>query len=114
MEIKNAVIERTILGIEDHGIMTCYLHLKYDGPGQGFGGYILDTLNETINERIGTAWGMEFVRRVLKTIEVDSWEKLTGKYCRVEADRNKIYRIGHIIKDKWFNPEIDLANMKER
>ena len=28
-EIKNAVIDNTMLGFEDHGILTCYLFLNY-------------------------------------------------------------------------------------
>ena len=38
-EIRNAVIQSTMLGYEDHGILTCFLHLDYSGAGQGFGGY---------------------------------------------------------------------------
>ena len=33
MEIKNAKIESTMLGTEDHGIMTCYLYLDYGDKG---------------------------------------------------------------------------------
>ena len=112
METKNAVIESTMLGIEDHGIMTCFLYLNYGGSGQGFGGYGLDGFDKAKDKRVGTAWGMEFVRRVLETFEVDSWEKLSGKHCRVVADYGKVYRIGHIIKERWFDPEKDLADLK--
>ena len=112
METKNAVIESTMLGIEDHGILTCFLNLNYGGSGQGFGGYGLDGFDKAKDKRIGTAWGMEFVRRVLETMEVDSWEKLSGKHCRVISDNGKVYKIGHIIKDRWFDPEKDLAFLK--
>ena len=112
MKEKNAVIESTMLGIEDHGIMTCFLYLDYGGTCQGFGGYSLDVFDKNKDKRIGTAWGTEFVRRVLETIEVDSWEKLKGKHCRVVSDYGKVYRVGHIIKDKWFDPEKDLEHLK--
>ena len=92
METKNAVIESTMLGIEDHGIMPCFLYLNYGGSVQGFGGYGLDGFDKAKAKRVGTAWGMEFVRRVLETFEVDSWEKLYGKHCRVVADHGKVYR----------------------
>ena len=38
----NARITSTMLGIEDHGILTCMLHLQQEGCGQAFGGYRLD------------------------------------------------------------------------
>lgn len=31
----NALITETMLGIEDHGIMTCFLYLKQDGEDYG-------------------------------------------------------------------------------
>ena len=110
--IKNAVIKGTMLGIEDHGIMTCFLNLDYGGSGQSFGGYSLDGFNESEDKRVGTAWGMEFIRRVLEVLDVDSWEKIKGTHCRVKADHGKVYRIGHIIKDQWFDPKQDLEYLK--
>ena len=41
-EIKNVKIDDTMLGYENHGILTCILYMKWDGGGQGFGGYELD------------------------------------------------------------------------
>lgn len=111
--IKNARIKSTHLGREDHGIMTCYLHLEYEGAGQGFGGYALD--NPVKDEdgkflrREGRAYGMEFICAILRTLEVDSWEKLPGTHLRVDADFHEIKAIGHIIKEKWFNPKVDLT-----
>ena len=46
-EIKNARITRTTLGVEDHGILTAFLHLEGDGWGIGFGGYALDEPRKT-------------------------------------------------------------------
>jgi len=113
-EIKttNALIESTMLGVEDHGILSCFLHLKYDGSGQGFGGYSLDTYNG--KEREGTAWGMEFVRRILEVLEADKWEDLPGMYLRAKHTWSKVSEIGHITKDKWFNPERDLAYLTKQ
>lgn len=41
----------------------------------------------------------------MKTLEVESWEALKGKYVRVEIEGccGKILRIGHLMKDKWFS-----------
>lgn len=109
--IINARIEGTFLGVEDHGILSCQIHLTLGGCCQSFGGYSLDTkpVNGT---RRGTAWGMEFVRRVIATVGADSWEKLPHKYLRVERTDHMIKRIGHITDDVWFCPETDLKHLE--
>lgn len=110
-EIKNAKISGTMLGYEDHGILTCMISLDYGGGGQGFGGYGLDAPRKENGKfigRFGTAYGMEFIARILKAVGVDKWEDLKGKHVRVGASWTKVCRIGHIIEDKWFNPDEDL------
>jgi hypothetical protein len=97
-EIKNAVIEGTMLGKEDHGIMTCFLQLDYGGASQSFGGWSLKT------------YGIQFIIRILEVLEVEEWEQLKGKVCRVEASLDKVHRIGHVIKDQWFDPEKEKSN----
>lgn len=108
-EIKNARIVRTTLGIEDHGILTCMIHLDYGGSGQGFGGWCLDEPvrdNEgNFKGRKGTAIGMQFIQGVIETLKVEDWENLIGTLCRVECDHSHVYRIGHFIEDKWFDPK---------
>jgi hypothetical protein len=95
-EIKNAVIERVQLGYEDHGIPTCWLFLKYDGCGQGFGGWDLRW------------YGIDFILKILSTLSVNNWEELEGKPCRANASHGKVKAIGHYLEDKWFEPEKDL------
>jgi len=114
-EITNAVISKTMLGREDHGIMTCFLTLDYGGSVQGFGGYSLDEFSLTLDRRIGTKWGMEFIARILHVVEVENWEDLRGKYVRVKKEGwgATIDAIGHITKDKWFEPKKDLAFLIE-
>lgn len=98
MEIQNAIIESTSLGYEGHGIMTCFLYLKYGGSSaQGFGGYNLKG-----------EFGMKFIEEVLKIVGVDSWEKLPGKYIRVKYEgkwNSPITAIGNMLEDNWFNPK---------
>lgn len=96
-EIRNAKITSTMLGFEDHGIMTAFLNTMSGSVGQGFGGYSLNG-----------KWGMEFIKQVLKTLDVDSWEKLPGTHCRLDATYDTVYRIGHIIENKWLEPAVDL------
>jgi len=101
MKTRNAKIKSTFLGVEDHGILTAYLNLDYDEMGQSFGGYCFGA----ISHPVGNAFGMEFIRQLLRTLEVDTWEQIPGEHCRVKQDDNKVYSIGHITKNKWFDVE---------
>lgn len=94
-DTKNAVIRSVMLGREDHGIPTAMIGLDYgDSCQQGFGGWGL----------AGPAMSV-FVLGVLDALEVETWEKLVGVSCRVEATYSNVARIGHLLKDKWFDPE---------
>ena len=110
-EIKNAVINDTFLGYEDHGIMTFYLSLNYSyNSGQSFGGYALDTHTDKHGfRRIGTAFGLTAIIKVLKVVGVEKWEDLKGKSIRVEMNSNKIKRIGNYLEDEW----LDLKELAE-
>jgi len=105
--IENVTIKSTSLGVEDHGIFTCNLELSGDGWGCGFGGYALDEWNPEAKRRIGTAYGMEFIGAILRTLEVETWEQLRGQHIRAETERvgGRIIKIGHLIKNKWFDPK---------
>ena len=108
----NAIIESTMLGYEDHGIMTCFLHLKQSGSGQGFGGWCLDNRppkgkdgyrqGDREPSRLAGFW----IKRILEVVGVDKWEDLVGKHVRVDGEEfGEIRGIGHIIEDKWFYPK---------
>jgi hypothetical protein len=105
-EVVNAKITGTHLGIEDHGILTFFLYLEFDGYHQGFGGYALDTYDKENKMRIGTAYGTDCILNILKVLEVNKWEDLKGKYVRIKRDgtwNEPITEIGHIVNNKWFN-----------
>jgi hypothetical protein len=104
-EMRNAIIESTMLGIEDHGILTALILLDFGGSGQGFGGYALDTYNIEKGERVPSPGCGFFIQRVLEVVGVERWEELPHKHVRVIADGGKVHAIGHIIKNKWFYPE---------
>ncbi|MFA5670628.1 MAG: hypothetical protein WCY37_03525 [Candidatus Dojkabacteria bacterium] len=99
--IKNAIVRNTFLGY-DHGILTSFLHIEFESSSQCFGGYSLDRPNEQPSVACGA-----FIAGVLKTLEIDSWEKIVKIPCRVEIDEkfDTIIRIGHFVKDKWFDPK---------
>ena len=108
-ETKNANITRTMLGIEDHGIMSYSLTLDYGGSGQSFGGYCLDTPVKDEDGKFlgrkGVAYGADTILKILETLEVSSWEKLPGTKCRVVATHTGVHQIGHLLKDQWFDPK---------
>ena len=95
--IKNALIQSTMLGFEDYGLLTFFLNTIHEEGSQRFGGWSLT----------GPACPT-FIQGILKTIGVRKWEDLPGKYCRVDGDYSKILRIGHITEDRWFEPGKDV------
>lgn len=100
--IKNAEITETFLGFEDHGILTIDIGIGYgEGTTQMFGGYALGG-----NKGEGK-YLQHWVVGLLKTVGVDTWEKLKGKHIRVEKEDEygKVLRIGNFLKDEWFDPK---------
>lgn len=105
--IENGKIIGTMLGKEDHGIMTFCLSIEFESGFCGIGGYTLDKYNVQAGKRIGAAEGMQAIAEILDCVGVKKWEELTGAYIRCEHQGlgGKIIRIGNLIKDKWFSPE---------
>lgn len=104
VERENAQIVDTMLGIEDHGILTFMLHLEMNGgsSGIGYGGYRLDGKRK---DGKVTSFCADSIRGVLETVGVDKWEDLKGKFIRIESEGwgGRCLRIGHITKDKWLD-----------
>jgi hypothetical protein len=108
MSICNAKITSTRIEF-NHGCAVAWVMLDYGGSGQGFGGSILDDKpEETGKERKATAWGMDYIFSIIRTVGVEKWEDLPGKHVRVERTTEGfdglITGIGNIIEDKWFRP----------
>lgn len=95
--LKNAIIKRTFLGFEGHGIFTFTLHLDYGGSGQGAGLICLGDTN-VLDEHHGS---ISLIKRILTVVGVSSWEDLVGKHVRVKASMNEVEAIGNILEDKW-------------
>jgi hypothetical protein len=115
-EIKNAVITGTMLGYEDHGILSAMIYLDYGGSGQGFGGYVLDSASpmpHTASSRRedSLACGL-LIRRVLQVVGVSKWEDLKGKSVRVEASWSEIAKLGNYLKDEWFDIRAEMKALR--
>jgi len=71
-------IKKTNLGYEDHGLLTASLVLEGNGTGVVFGGYALDSKPaERGADRGGTAYGLDHIIQIMRTVGVSSWEALT-------------------------------------
>lgn len=82
-ETEIGKITKTHLGYEGHGILTCGLQMDFGGAGQMVGGYALDEPIKghggIVEDRYGTAFGMEWIRRAMRAGGVESWEELPGR-----------------------------------
>lgn len=106
-EIQNAEIKSTMLGYEDHGILTWFLHLNFGGSGQGFGGYAMDSYSKTKEKRIPSEILGVHLQQILEVVGVEKWEDLEGKHVRIKREEGwngKIIALGNFLEDKWFNP----------
>lgn len=81
------------------------IYIEFDNAVQGFGGYALDIYDESKKSRVGTAYGMEWIISLMKVLDVKKFEDIKDQYIRIDSSHRKIYRIGHIVKDQWFDPE---------
>ena len=111
--IKNARIQSTMLGREDHGIMTFMINISSDGFYCGVGGYCLDRFDSAKQTRVFRAESMEAISKVLEVVGVDKWEDLPGKYIRFEDNGSIITKIGNIIEEKWFDIREFFGNLKK-
>lgn len=103
--IKNAKITSTMLGREDHGIMTFMIYIDAGDFSCGVGGFCLDEFNTTTQARVFRAESMEAISKILDVVGVDKWEDLPGKHIRFEDAGwgSTVTKIGNIITDKWFD-----------
>lgn len=110
-EIKNAIIESAVLDDAGRGFLNAWVNLKYDGGGQGFGGYTLYLPKTFSHHKLESPAG-HFIWRCMEIAGVSRWDHLKGKTVRVDADHHKVYGIGHIINDDWFYPEDDFKVLR--
>ena len=97
-EVRNAMIESTLLGKEDYGVFTFMLYLDYGGSGQGAGGYCLSNIKVSSASYVGV-----LVEAILDVVGVAKWEDLPGKHIRVRQSHSKVKAIGHLLEDRWLD-----------
>lgn len=105
-QIKNAIIESAHITCE--GILTVWLQLDYGNSCQGFGGYALYLPDSRVLPPDKRDCGGQFILRCMEIARVNSWKDMKGRCIRVLADDTKVYAIGHILEEEWFNPSEDL------
>ena len=110
-EIENAKITGVSISMADHACLVFKIFLE-DSIGYAvLGNYKNGTglLNGNYWEGNGSA--VVAMMKIMDTVGVEKWEHLDGKYCRVEYDeQGNVERIGHIIRNKWFNVREFFAN----
>ena len=98
--IQNARISSASLRVDRGFAITIWIFVQIEGGGQGFGGYLLSHMDRDPSPHLA-AW----ITGLFKLFEVETLEALKGEPCRVDADFGRIYRIGHLLRDDWFDPE---------
>ena len=113
--IENGKITGTMLGREEHDILTFYLFLEVDSGVCSYACYTLDGYDNKAGNRKGAAAGMQAIAEILDCVGVTKWEDLTGAVIRCEHQGwgGKIIRIGNLIKDKWVSLEAVFKEAKE-
>ena len=91
-DIRNARIDSTFLGTEDHGVFIAQLNMDYGDGGR-------QALQRIIATRASADYAI--IREILDAVAVASWEDLRGQYCRVRLRSGLIRQIGHITRDEW-------------
>lgn len=82
-----AKIDSTALGFEDHGILTASLNCSWSGGGISVGGFCLDQSTGSPDyNRVGTAYGLDHLIRLMETVGVSRWEKIPGQQVIVLFD----------------------------
>ena len=104
-KIENAIVIHLDLSMEDHGVICLEMTLEGDGWGVCFGGVVLGQGYVRAKEFHGSAAGMEYIMRIMDTLNSSRFNDIIGKHVRVATNGwgSSVKIIGNIIEDKWFD-----------
>jgi hypothetical protein len=110
-EITNAKITSVSISMADYNCLTFKIIVEdYIGFG-AIGGFKNGTGMLDAKYWEGNGSALVAMMKIMDTVGVEKWEHLKGNYCRVEYDESgHVEKIGHIIKNKWFNVREFFAN----
>lgn len=110
--IENGMIESADIMFSRGFILDCMVIFKFDGSGQGFGGFALggnpfDTTAKVAEHDRQPNLAADYIGGVMAVAGVERFSDLPGKVLRVrrETPFGTITAIGHPIKDLWYVPE---------
>lgn len=84
---KLAIIKKANLEIKDRDILNFWVFVSYEEYGsQGIGGLALDKWDDDLKRRVGTAYGCEMIRRLLKLMDVNDFSEMGGKHIWVHGE----------------------------
>jgi hypothetical protein len=121
-EILNARITDTMLGYEDHGILTFSIFLDCGRYSTAFGGYCLDSYDNEKKCRIHSKYLGISIEKILKVAGVERWEDLKGKYVRLEREDKQLMapngseKLIHVLDDRIYfcpNEALDVRGEKD-
>lgn len=117
--VFNAEIESADIRFERGFILSAWVFLKWDGAGQGFGGFALggspfDTDSKAARHGDQRNIAADFIGGVMAVAGVEAWSQLAGKIVRVGVDEeygSPIRALGHPTKERWYEPAKRFAEL---
>ena len=84
MNKQLAKISKATLEIKERGILNFWIYVDYEeGGSQAVGGIALDKWSKEKQERVGTAYGCEVIRRLLIELCVNDFSEMAGRHIWV-------------------------------
>ena len=80
MKENLATITSAGLEIKERAILTFWIFVDYEeGSSQGVGGFALDSYDDNIKERVGTAYGLQMIIELLSVLGVNDLHEAKGQ-----------------------------------
>jgi hypothetical protein len=110
---ENAIIDKAELFIDEHGVLSVWVKLKYKTNAQDIGGYCLYIPESLKNHAVASPAG-HFIYKLMQIAGVKYFSDIRGQPVRVKHTASHVLDIGHIICDCWLTPEKDFKRFDEQ